>query len=83
MPKYFIGHIFTNHLTKEKTLFEHINKDGQINYYPCQMKIPDGKYRVKIKNNIVVACWKYRNKSKIKAIDIKRAFEKLDRIFPK
>ena len=74
MKKLFTGYIITS--DKGETLFEHVAL-GMITYYKCRMKIPTGKYKVVLKNNVVVSCWKQK-KFKISRQQIQRAFEKID-----
>lgn len=59
MKKRLVGHIFSNENTNGVTVFEAV-EDGMVRYYPVRMKITPGKYRVIIKNGVVVSCWKIR-----------------------
>ena len=53
MKKRLRGAIFSNHLTQDKTVFEHVNKHGNVSYYPCRMKISAGEYDVVLINNVL------------------------------
>lgn len=75
MKKNLVGYIFYHKDSKDFPLFELVS-EGSVSYFPVNMKVGPGKYKVRLKHGKVVSCWKFRP-TLLRKRDVQKAFRRL------